>query len=176
MLRNILDTQLKTASTRSTSCPVVSSVESTSDEEENTTRATMTALNASTAQRPTPALTTLWVEGFDNNDDDEQDIRHHFRAFAPIVSSICRTSARQTRESTFPRIRHTPLSIHPERKVVASGESQESREEGSYCCGEEGEKSLSSVLFWAVFEDVSFWTGSCTVTRREVLLQVLVLC
>ena len=87
MLRKILDTHLKTASasTSTTSCPVVSSVESTSDEEENTTT-TMTAfLNASTAQ-PTPSLTTLWVEGFDNNDDDEQDIRHHFRAFAPIVS------------------------------------------------------------------------------------------
>ncbi|KAK1733434.1 hypothetical protein QTG54_015849 [Skeletonema marinoi] len=90
MLRKILDTQLKTASasTSTTSCPVaaVSSVESTNEEEENTTRATMTALlNASIAQ-PTPSLTTLWVEGFDNNDDDEQDIRHHFRAFAPIVS------------------------------------------------------------------------------------------
>jgi hypothetical protein len=86
MLRQILDTQLKTASTSITSCPVVSSVECTSDDDENTT--TMTALNASTAQ-PTPALATLWVEGFDNNDDDEQDIRHHFRAFAPIVSVEC---------------------------------------------------------------------------------------
>jgi len=41
------------------------------------------ALNNTTATS-VPQLTTLWVEGFETT-DQEQDIRHLFRVFAPIV-------------------------------------------------------------------------------------------
>jgi len=45
----------------------------------------------------------------------------------------------------------------------------EEREEGSYCCGEEGRKkeSLSSVSSWRVFTEVPFWTASYMAVNKR---------
>ena len=76
MLRRILDMQMM----------MKESTTNSSWNKENVPASTMmrtAALNNTTATS-VPQLTTLWVEGFETT-DQEQDIRHIFRVFAPIV-------------------------------------------------------------------------------------------
>eukprot|EP00985_Skeletonema_marinoi_P032228 scaffold39078_cov130-Skeletonema_marinoi.AAC.2 len=70
MLRRILDTQMM----------MKESTTNSSWNKENVPASTMmrtAALNNTTATSSVPKLTTLWVEGFETT-DQEQDIRHLF--------------------------------------------------------------------------------------------------